>query len=84
MAAVLYDSNPYVNQAGIFLVRSGLVDIALWELFAAKQGATLGDLLDSKPLTSPSTAAACYPVTSRSPEDDANEALELVELRSDP
>lgn len=74
----LYESNPYVNQAGIFLRALSLVDIAVWELFAAKRGATLGDLMDSKPLTGPSTAAACYPISSRLPEDDASEAIELV------
>jgi D-arabinonate dehydratase len=74
----LYESNPYVNQAGIFLRALSLIDIAVWELFAAKRGATLRDLMDSRPLTGPATAAACYPTSSRLPEDDAAEALELV------
>jgi D-arabinonate dehydratase len=74
----LYESNPYVNQAGIFLRALSLVDIALWELFAGKRGGKLGDLMDSKPLTGPPTAAACYPISSKLPHDDASEALELV------
>jgi len=74
----LYESNRHINQAGIFLRALSLVDIALWELQAARENKSLAALLGAKAISQPITAAACYPLVGKRPHDDAIEAAELV------
>jgi D-arabinonate dehydratase len=74
----LFRANQYVNQGGIYLRALSLVDIAIWDLKAAREGKSLAAVLGAKPLQGNVSAAACYPVHGKTLRDDAIEAKELV------